>query len=231
MAMSWFRMYTEFLTDPLIRMLAFEDQRHFVAALCLKASGVLDKEYPSPEVKRQVIASTMGLNGEVSDLGHDLGQNSLDAANGRLRKLGLVDQDWQPRNWEKRQFQSDSSTERTRKYRQNRHSDGDATSQERSGDALEQNRTEQNKNGQTPSAFDLFWAVYPKRVKRKTTAEIWNRKRLDSKADELIADVQQRLKSDERWRKGFIPDPTTYLNQERWGDEMTVVKRPRVEGL
>lgn len=81
------------------------------------------------------------------------------------------------------------------------------------------------------SDFDRFWIAYPKKVKRKTSAEIWNRKRLDSKTGELLADIQRRLESDRRWREGFIPDPTTYLNQERWVDELDVVKRPRIEGL
>lgn len=89
--------------------------------------------------------------------------------------------------------------------------------------------TDSDKIGQ--SDFDRFWFAYPKKVKRKTSAEIWNRKRLDSKTGELIADIQRRVESDRRWREGFIPDPTTYLNQERWGDELEVVKRPRVEGL
>ena len=111
----WFRMYSEFITDPLIRMLSFEDQRHFVAALCLKASGVLDKQYPSPEVRRAVISQLIGLNADEGE------RNALDAANARLRKLGLIDEQWQPRNWEKRQFISDHSdptaAERMRRYR------------------------------------------------------------------------------------------------------------------
>ena len=41
---------------------------------------------------------------------------------------------------------------------------------------------------------------------------------MDSKADVLIADVLNRQKKDRRWGAGYIPDPTTYLNQERWDD-------------
>jgi len=67
--------------------------------------------------------------------------------------------------------------------------------------------------------FEKFWAGYPKRVKRKPSQEIWNRKKLDSLADRIIQDVAKRLSSDRRWLEGFIPDPTTYLNQERWNDE------------
>ena len=74
-------------------------------------------------------------------------------------------------------------------------------------------------NGQ--NKFDLFWVLYPKKVKKKTSKDIWKRKRLDSKVDEITTDIQIRLVSDIRWKGGFIPDPTTYLNQERWDDEMS----------
>jgi hypothetical protein len=58
-------------------------------------------------------------------------------------------------------------------------------------------------------------------VKNKTAREIWTRKHLDARADDLIADVVNRIANDRRWLDGFVPDPTTYLNQERWDDELT----------
>jgi hypothetical protein len=121
--MQWFRMYAEFLTDPLIRLLSFEDQRHFVAALCMKASGVLDKEYASETTRREVIASLVGLNDEPTATG---GKSALEEANRRLRNRGLVDESWQPINWNKRQFESDSSADRVRKWRE-RHSNVSVT--------------------------------------------------------------------------------------------------------
>lgn len=68
--------------------------------------------------------------------------------------------------------------------------------------------------------FPDFWKVYPKKRKRKQALEIWKRKRLDRSADELIADVEKRKTADRRWLDGFAPDPTTYLNGERWTDEL-----------
>lgn len=118
--LPWFRMYTEFATDPLIRMLSFEDRAHFVMALCLKANGTLDKEYASPEVKRAVLSQLFGLSGRGEN-------NALDAANERVRALGLVDIDWHPLNWEKRQFKSDSSdptaADRMQRYRDRKRND------------------------------------------------------------------------------------------------------------
>ena len=68
--------------------------------------------------------------------------------------------------------------------------------------------------------FEAFWKVYPKKRKKKAASEIWVRKKLSSKTDRLVKDVINRNQCDERWLSGFIPDPTTYLNQERWEDEL-----------
>jgi len=73
-------------------------------------------------------------------------------------------------------------------------------------------------NGHSVTDFERFWQVYPKRVKKKTALEIWKRKKPDP--DTLIADVENRLANDSRWVGGFVPDPTTYLNGERWNDEL-----------
>lgn len=66
---------------------------------------------------------------------------------------GFIDERWNLLNWSKRQFVSDSSTERTKRYRERKrtsqdgHSDTDATN----SDALEQNRTDTDKKKLKPS--------------------------------------------------------------------------------
>ncbi|WP_024328864.1 MULTISPECIES: hypothetical protein [unclassified Thioalkalivibrio] len=72
----------------------------------------------------------------------------------------------------------------------------------------------------TSDRFEEFWQQYPKKKGKKPAKEAWTRKRLDGRADEIIADVQLRAGTDSGWRQGFIPNPLTYLNQERWQDEI-----------
>jgi hypothetical protein len=74
------------------------------------------------------------------------------------------------------------------------------------------------------SRFDEFWSVYPKKVKRKGAEKIWRSKKLDRNAEQIIADVTNRARSDRSWLDGFIPHPTTYLNGERWNDEDSELK-------
>lgn len=68
--------------------------------------------------------------------------------------------------------------------------------------------------------FEEFWSVYPAKKNKKKAKEIWKRKKLNSKADELIADVINRTNNDQGWLDGFIPHATTYFNGARWNDEI-----------
>lgn len=77
-----------------------------------------------------------------------------------------------------------------------------------------------SKNIEIPSRFEEFYSVYPKKRAKVKVEAIWKRKKLDKIADQLIQDVRRRLREDRRWLDGYIPDPTTYLNQERWNDEI-----------
>lgn len=70
------------------------------------------------------------------------------------------------------------------------------------------------------SRFGDWWAVYPKKVGKKPAEQKWRSRGLDVVADALIADVQYRAANDDGWLRGYVPDPTTYLNQDRWEDDL-----------
>lgn len=93
--LPWFRLYTEIVNDPKIRLLAYEDRWHFVALLCLKGGGMLDEE--DAELRMNMVRITIGLSD--ADLG-----KMLD----RLAKVRLIDRDTlQPLAWNRRQMKSD----------------------------------------------------------------------------------------------------------------------------
>lgn len=71
-----------------------------------------------------------------------------------------------------------------------------------------------------PSRFEEFWNVYPIKKNKKKANEIWQRKKLDEKADFIIAHIVNRKERDQQWKDGFIPHATTFLNGERWDDEI-----------
>lgn len=103
-ALPWFRMWAEAVDDEKLRMLSFEDRWHFVAMLCLKCKGVLNEK--DPQVIHRKIAIKLGL---------DLLE--CETVMKRLVTVGLLNSKWQPTNWSKRQFKSDSSTSRVQQFR------------------------------------------------------------------------------------------------------------------
>jgi hypothetical protein len=68
-------------------------------------------------------------------------------------------------------------------------------------------------------AFEQFWSEYPKKELKKKAKEIWVRKKLDEKVSVLMAFVK-KAKTTERWLKGYIKQPTTFLNGECWNDDL-----------
>lgn len=69
--------------------------------------------------------------------------------------------------------------------------------------------------------FDRFWDLYPIKKVKKPARDIWLRK-IDPALGELIIQDVEKRKSDRQWVEGYIPNATTYLNQERWNDEIII---------
>jgi hypothetical protein len=74
------------------------------------------------------------------------------------------------------------------------------------------------------SRFDEFWKLYPRREGRKACETKWEQKKLDAIADTIVGHLTTRVKSDKKWRDGFVPMPLTFLNQERWTDEYETIQ-------
>ena len=74
------------------------------------------------------------------------------------------------------------------------------------------------KNTSTAARFDEWWDAYGKKVDRKKVLAIWKRRKLDRIADIIIADTKNRHAHHSKWPE-FQPNPSTYLNGDRWEDE------------
>lgn len=103
--LQWFRLYHRIIDDEKIRLLAFEDRWHFIAICCLKADGLLDE--PEGDLKQRKIAVKLGVQ-----------LRELDEIKRRLCEVGLVTETFHPVSWNDLQYQSDSSTERVRRFRE-----------------------------------------------------------------------------------------------------------------
>lgn len=73
--------------------------------------------------------------------------------------------------------------------------------------------------------FESFWTLYPKKVnKKKSKDKFMKICKTEKVFNEIMAGLHNQLKSSE-WKKNngqFIPHPTTWLNGERWKDEINI---------
>jgi hypothetical protein len=79
--------------------------------------------------------------------------------------------------------------------------------------------------------FAVFYGLYPRKMARKDAEKAWNKLTLDQQL-ECIEAMPNYLKY---WKiketaKDFIPYPATFLNQERWTDEIDIepLKKPEL---
>ncbi len=66
--------------------------------------------------------------------------------------------------------------------------------------------------------FEEFWQAYPKKAGKKPCSAKWKARRLDRLADQIIKNVRDRIEGDSQWLRGFVPNPLTFINQDRWDD-------------
>ena len=64
--------------------------------------------------------------------------------------------------------------------------------------------------------FNEFWLAYPKKVGKTAAQKSWAKHK--PIIDNVLMALRWQVNSDQ-WKKGFIPNPATYLNEGRWDDE------------
>lgn len=65
--------------------------------------------------------------------------------------------------------------------------------------------------------FTEFWKIYPKKESKKKAKQRWDRLTKSNK-QKALEDLKDRFIDT---KKEFIPLPTSYINAERWNDELT----------
>ena len=78
------------------------------------------------------------------------------------------------------------------------------------------------------AGFDEFRAAWPKGKWKggiEKPQQSWKKHKCAEHWQLIVADVKCRQRDDRLWLEGYIPLPTTYLNQERWTDDIDT-RRP-----
>lgn len=142
MTFPWFRMYAEFATDPKVQSMDETLQRRFVMFLCLHCNGEYER------LSDDELAFALRITpAELVNTKEAFKQKRFLGDNGEIR------------NWNKRQYKSDSSTDRVRKHRDKK---------KRNGGVTGRNVSVTPPDSDTDSEKDTTAAKPPTRVSRET---------------------------------------------------------------
>ena len=70
--------------------------------------------------------------------------------------------------------------------------------------------------------FEKFWEIYPRKENKKKAMEKWKKMKVTEELFETIEKSIKSHKETKQWKDYIIPHATTWLNQERWEDEVKV---------
>ena len=215
----WFRLYDDVLNDPKVQRLSGESFKFWINMLCIasKNGGVL------PGIEDMAFALRVS---------NDVCTSLID----ELKTCGLIDGSKRlvPHGWEKRQYKSDTSTDRVKRFRE-RSRNVTETVSETAPDTDTETDTDTDKNQKTipkkrdrsasSAEFENFWLVYPRKINRAVALKAFEKATRKTEADLIITAVRgYKFADDEQ----FIPHPATWLNQERWIDGTPTSIRPQV---
>jgi hypothetical protein len=77
----------------------------------------------------------------------------------------------------------------------------------------------------TDNGFDAFWRAFPKHVGKGAARRAWDRRRLTADLQATILAAVATQRRSEQWQRDngrYIPNPATWLNEERWDDQLQV---------
>lgn len=213
----WFRMYSEFEDDPKVRSLPDEMQIRLVWLMCEHCKGVTLSERHRTFQWR-------------------CSEQELAATKAEFMASGFIDEDWNLLNWTKRQYISDSSTERTRRHRerkrtsQERHKNVTVTPPDTDTDTESDIKTYPRSKSLVQSPEEFIYEAYPRRVAKgealKAIAKAVKRIRMGEtplkeidqrKAEEyLFRRVKRYAEAKNGSDKQFIPHPATWMNRSEY---------------
>jgi len=214
----WFRFYTEALDDPKVQRLPADQFRVWVNLLCIA------KRFDGKLPAKQDCAFMLRMD-------YDAFHETFEA----LKSSGLFDEKvgqnkhTEPHNWSKRQYKSDSSTERVKRYRQ-RSKRVTVTAPEQRTDTDTEKKYKRNKT-ELEKGFSEWWNLWIIAGTKHAVAKA-EEKYLIALSKATQKELCEGLTRYMRHCKAsatpvsMICHPTTFLHQGRWSDEYALDDAP-----
>jgi hypothetical protein len=75
-----------------------------------------------------------------------------------------------------------------------------------------------------PAGFALFWEEWPKKVARVDAIKAWKKAEREGRLPAVTRMIQavKAQKQGRQWRDGVIPNPATWINGNRWDDQIEI---------
>ncbi|MEB0311537.1 hypothetical protein QN382_19880 [Pseudomonas sp. 10B1] len=206
MANPWFRMYSEFATDPKVQMMTEPMQRRYLMLLCIKC-GNGDETLQDDQIAFQL---------RISDADWLTTKASLMSKN-------LIDEDAKPVAWNKRQYVSDTSTTRVAAHREKKKRSCNVSVTPPDTDSDTDSDSEKTPKVDSDALFASFWKLYPRKVSKDAAQKAWGKLNLSTGLFNTICEALAKHCLLDDWAKGggqFVPHASTWINGRRWTDEM-----------
>lgn len=119
--------------------------------------------------------------------------------------------------------QTASTTEADRKQEQTGSENEDEKEGEKENEIEDECPPIPPKGGEkADAAFGSFWAAYPRKQGKGAARKAFQKARKKASLETMLSAIERQRRSAQWTRDGgqYIPQPATWLNQERWSDEL-----------
>lgn len=80
--------------------------------------------------------------------------------------------------------------------------------------------------------FEEFWKAYPRKTNKGFARKVFDKLKVDEELLQKMVKSINQQKNSEQWKNPqYIPHPSTWLNGERWEDEIQSTAQPVRNGL
>lgn len=219
--MHWFKTHHGYNSDAKLGLIA-----HNLKIPRIIVSGIfLDMlEYASKQNPRGCID---GYDPEAQALNLGIESEQIVTVRNALRNRGVL-QDDEIVNWNVYQNLDKTNAERQKRYRNKQKQDviNPVTDSNalRNTDEIRIDKIRKEPPMVPQGDFYVFWKVYPKKVGRGAALKAHLKALKKASHEEImLALSRHKFPTD----KQFIPNPATWLNEERWADEQEIKKPMR----
>jgi len=218
--MNWFRIYIEAKDDPKLHLhLSDRLFRRWFKLMCIAAAN--EPRGFLPDMKGIAFGLQVSLTEAEKTIETMLAVRLVD----RLPAGDLI-----IHGWDKRQFESDTSTERVKRFRErsktvpsNVPETPDETDQRQKQRQRQKKKEPLNPQAAAGAAesFSRFWEVYPRKTGKLAAERAWNKAVWRKHPDDIQAALERQIQASNFSEESrFQPHPATWLNAGSWDDAL-----------